>query len=694
MTEYLPSFIVEPVLRQARRFSRLSGTEDSASFLPAVPESIRTWTPARFWSTSPPPSLTEDEHQQEGTFQQLRRNIQLWTNQIPSPPLEPMEVTRPEEDLPTNNPSVTQFPTLDLQYDQSRPVRLDETRTNSETSLNPSRELSDRSRIFEDNARSHSHSDPVAGRRSRRQTGANDSTTTAYGNQAEQYRRRDGSGVLPEDDGMGPLRQRINAVWSGDGSPAEKSRLIHTLMMERYRLSQARSALATAKASGVPTERPQSPISVISGASQEAVFNLTPSDLTPTFVRRRPSSPNEGEGDEHPEEYGPELGCPHYKRNVKMQCNNCERWYPCRLCHDEVEDHILPRRQTKHMLCMLCNTPQPVSQTCKMCGKLAASYYCSICKLWSDDPNKSIYHCDDCGICRLGQGLGKDFFHCKTCAACMSIQAEPTHKCIEKSTQCDCPICGEYLFTSNKSVAFMRCGHSIHQSCFNDWCQTSYKCPICSKSIANMEAQFRRLERHISEQPMPEEYRSTRAYIFCNDCSSRSTTKYHWLGLKCERCDSYNTAQLQLLGPTDVPSTPIHAEPSVNSETAPSREQPLDTETSPVNQAQHARRSPIPEPNLLPRSPGARSLSPAVGSYFGTGVQPLPRRGTPMEDDEDLDFWGGQSPRSPLSLQDVQEEEDEEGSEERSSSSDEVMEEEDDEAEDEEEDELDIFGHR
>ena len=35
------------------------------------------------------------------------------------------------------------------------------------------------------------------------------------------------------------------------------------------------------------------------------------------------------------------------------------------------------------------------------------------CKLWDDDPEKKIYHCDDCGICRIGAGLGKDFFHCK-----------------------------------------------------------------------------------------------------------------------------------------------------------------------------------------------------------------------------------------------------------------------------------------
>ena len=172
------------------------------------------------------------------------------------------------------------------------------------------------------------------------------------------------------------------------------------------------------------------------------------------------------------------LGCFHYKRNVKMQCYECERWYTCRLCHDEARKPCPYREDIrKNMLCMLCNTPQRASHICRMCGQLAARYYCAICKLWSDDPDKAIYHCDDCGICRLGEGLGKDFFHCKTCAACMSISAEPTHKCIEKSTQCDCPICGEYLFTSNKSVAFMRCGHAIHEICFADWCKSGYKCP-------------------------------------------------------------------------------------------------------------------------------------------------------------------------------------------------------------------------
>jgi hypothetical protein len=103
------------------------------------------------------------------------------------------------------------------------------------------------------------------------------------------------------------------------------------------------------------------------------------------------------------------------------------------------------------------------------------------------------------------------------------------------------------MFTSPKTVVFMRCGHSIHQRCYNDYIKRSYKCPICNKSLCNMETQFRNLELAIQAQPMPPQFQDTRATVLCNDCSARSTTMYHWLGLRCEVCRSYNTVELQIL---------------------------------------------------------------------------------------------------------------------------------------------------
>lgn len=52
-------------------------------------------------------------------------------------------------------------------------------------------------------------------------------------------------------------------------------------------------------------------------------------------------------------------------------------------------------------------------------------YYCGLCKLF-DDEDRQQYHCDGCGLCRVG---GRDkFFHCNTCEMCLPISIVDTHK--------------------------------------------------------------------------------------------------------------------------------------------------------------------------------------------------------------------------------------------------------------------------
>lgn len=46
-------------------------------------------------------------------------------------------------------------------------------------------------------------------------------------------------------------------------------------------------------------------------------------------------------------------------------------------------------------------------------------YTCLICNLF-DDEDKNQYHCDGCGICRVG-GKGR-FFHCEVCNMCLPLQ--------------------------------------------------------------------------------------------------------------------------------------------------------------------------------------------------------------------------------------------------------------------------------
>lgn len=241
--------------------------------------------------------------------------------------------------------------------------------------------------------------------------------------------------ALPEDDGMGALRKRIHAIRDLDVSSTEKARMVHDLMTEKYNASRG-TIISHSPPIELPSPNSRSPVHTITPTSHGAAlfsgrspmtpessasmiqqnnpYNVTREDLEPTFCPKIEADIMVDSGDMETEEFEDVcLGCEHYKRNVKLQCYTCKKWYTCRFCHDQVEDHHLNRRKTENMLCMLCGHAQPASQWCRQCGEQAAQYYCSVCKLWDNDSKKNIYHCGDCGICRIGQGLGKDFFHCR-----------------------------------------------------------------------------------------------------------------------------------------------------------------------------------------------------------------------------------------------------------------------------------------
>ncbi|KAI2631888.1 zf-CHY-domain-containing protein [Hypoxylon sp. NC1633] len=517
---------------------------------------------------------------------------------------------------------------------------------------------------------------------------------------------------LPENDGMGKLRKRIFAIQAQEIEAVEKARLMHQLLIEGYTKSKgvvfAERPLTPSSPTTSEQRRIQGPLESFrfwQNASDEAEaqeeFNLTTEDLRRTFAPPRDPPEDAGEEIDDPEyaDYRP-LGCEHYRRNVKLQCSTCSKWYTCRFCHDKVEDHNLIRKDTKNMLCMFCGTAQRAGDICVSCGESAARYYCNICKLWNDDPDKPVYHCNDCGICRIGRGIGKDFFHCKTCCACIAIGQEKDHKCIERSTDCDCPICGDYMFTSPKAVCFMKCGHSIHRQCLDQHMKVAYKCPICNKSLANMELQFRNLDMAIQTQPMPSEFQDTRALVLCNDCSAKSSVKYHWLGLKCGVCSSYNTAQLQILGMADEAiETDLLGREAEFSELSISQD-PGSTETGDgaracdirrrhsSNVAQVALNRAIIESDYPDRF--ARSVSPpstALGwnppaNYFLGEADEGGR-------EDIIGFWS-RVPRSITSNED----DDADGSEDESISSSEDEDDEDDEGDDDDVDDFALLGHR
>lgn len=236
------------------------------------------------------------------------------------------------------------------------------------------------------------------------------------------------SELLPADDGMAHLRARIHEIRALDIPDHERARMVHGLMTEKYNFMRP-----TSPASFISHDRPFTPTSGESlfsevhasspysspsdgNAHAHVPFNLREGDTIPTYRphhHHHDGAEHADDDDEDTAEGEQALGCQHYKRNVKVQCFECRRWYTCRHCHDAVEDHNLNRKMTQNMLCMVCGTPQRAAEVCNNCETEAACYYCDICKLWDNNSKKKIYHCPDCGICRRGEGLGKDFYHCK-----------------------------------------------------------------------------------------------------------------------------------------------------------------------------------------------------------------------------------------------------------------------------------------
>lgn len=95
------------------------------------------------------------------------------------------------------------------------------------------------------------------------------------------------------------------------------------------------------------------------------------------------------------------LGCKHYERKCQKIAYCCRKPVPCRVCHDEMYDHKIDRFKTNQVVCMVCKYTQKVGKTCENCGVVFASYFCEVCKFWTEKTD--VYHCNDCGICRVGK---------------------------------------------------------------------------------------------------------------------------------------------------------------------------------------------------------------------------------------------------------------------------------------------------
>lgn len=242
--------------------------------------------------------------------------------------------------------------------------------------------------------------------------------------------------------------------------------------------------------------------------------------------------------------------CEHYQNLCDIYAQCCDKYYNCRRCHNEENSHELIASQINKFKCKKCNTTQDCCQRCinDDCNTIFGEYYCSHCRILEKDDvakMKGIFHCDECGICRLGGR--ENSVHCKKCACCLLIDYAEEHKCTSDVIKKQCCICLEDMFNNLKKAVILKCGHAIHEECLIEHIKVSYRCPLCYKSIPNEENlknYYEILDMEIATTPMPEEYADKKVSIQCFECGKKSETKFHIFGHKCNECGSYNTVKL------------------------------------------------------------------------------------------------------------------------------------------------------
>jgi RING finger/CHY zinc finger protein 1 len=305
--------------------------------------------------------------------------------------------------------------------------------------------------------------------------------------------------------------------------------------------------------------------------------------------------------------------CDHYDRNCSLISPCCGMVFGCRICHDECDNlcppifkkeldeivsktgtdsyhipqkiklkdgvkakqsrrgsmssimssisaigddvhHNFDRFSVTEVICRQCYTRQSSkTNNCINCNVQFGEYHCKICNLWMK-ADEEPYHCSACGFCRVG---GRDNFeHCFTCGMCIDVNLFNDHNCKAGKYSTNCPVCYEDLFSSRRACHEMPCGHNIHWHCFNEMSTHDIRCPVCKKTATHedMADVWDGIAMDIALQPLPPEH-SRVVDIICNDCEERDVDRrWHYLGVQCRNCSSFNTSHTIKLSGLDAHS--------------------------------------------------------------------------------------------------------------------------------------------
>ena len=225
---------------------------------------------------------------------------------------------------------------------------------------------------------------------------------------------------------------------------------------------------------------------------------------------------------------------------------------------------------------------------------------CGICRIGTAE---TLFHCADCGTCfniDISKGKTHECTNHKHENGNNNSNNNSNNKQI-KWTDGLCVVCSESIFNSQSESFLLPCTHLIHSNCFNEYItKSNYKCPHCKKSICDLTTQWNFIRSQIKLHPMPDtmipivpldivdtpmgkfqvlkinlvnniimyegkfinlfvdkEFKTNvgatlnsnfvkkNLYknIYCNDCRKNSQTIFHFYGLECLECGSFNTQE-------------------------------------------------------------------------------------------------------------------------------------------------------
>ncbi|MCJ1475351.1 hypothetical protein MMC13_004013 [Lambiella insularis] len=385
MSQYIPNFLYEPIARQARRFSSPNTAETAEQrgtrhgTLVGVPE----------------PSMAGQAEEASGP---IAGGDQYVASILGQPVM--LSPTTASGGLEAELRGLQPHEAFNSSWNRNATVVSDQytaivrTDSNSEGVLpqadsdvinNPTRRFTER---FRSTNTSISSSINDTGLTNSRSPGTSRRNTTQDGNSASAGTYAV-DGVLPEDDGMRTMRNKILQIQSRDISNHEKSRLMHELMTHQYSSYHPNLLLHAIPRARSPNsirsqDRPLTPNSYLSIsdtmqsslpqtsassiADREDICQVTSEDIKPTYwiPQARTATADDSSELMVPEQTtnsGPQesyndqempLGCAHYKRNWKTTHSTAAKPKVCFACCVDVLK--LPQEIAK-----IAATQQPIT---------------------------------------------------------------------------------------------------------------------------------------------------------------------------------------------------------------------------------------------------------------------------------------------------------------------------------------------